>query len=275
MGIRCSLLGHEYGEPETEREREERGNEVVVTVREVKECARCGEQTVVTENTEVTALDTETTTEPDEPTPDTGGDAEFEYKPPVEEPEEDDGVILEEDDSGPSPGDWPPAEAPDEPAEADASDDMDVEIEPAADTADDAEADADDPAEAASETAETPSESAEEASPWPEHHSDDEGFDAGFPDSEDADVEFGGGLTPEANDDLDEDENVQYVSADSTGSAAGITSAGPSNAGPKDAVDTVFVCPECGFERESYGSSLRAGDICPECRRGYLAERER
>ncbi|WP_423985358.1 DUF7093 family protein, partial [Haladaptatus sp.] len=28
MGLRCSLLGHDYGESEIEREREEQGNEV-------------------------------------------------------------------------------------------------------------------------------------------------------------------------------------------------------------------------------------------------------
>jgi len=42
MGLRC-LLGHDFGEPELRREREEDGNEVVTTtVTEVKTCARCG-----------------------------------------------------------------------------------------------------------------------------------------------------------------------------------------------------------------------------------------
>ena len=35
MGLRC-LLGHEYANREVEREREERGNEVVVTYRTVE-----------------------------------------------------------------------------------------------------------------------------------------------------------------------------------------------------------------------------------------------
>ncbi|SDY01272.1 DUF7093 family protein [Halopenitus persicus] len=56
MGLRC-LLGHDFGEPELEREREEEGEQVVVTVREVKRCDRCGESQVVSENTEVTSLD--------------------------------------------------------------------------------------------------------------------------------------------------------------------------------------------------------------------------
>lgn len=56
MGLRC-LLGHDFTEPTAEREREERGDEVVVTIREVKECRRCGETQVITENTEVTSVD--------------------------------------------------------------------------------------------------------------------------------------------------------------------------------------------------------------------------
>ena len=56
MGLRC-LLGHDFDEPETERERNEEGNEVVVTVREVKTCKRCGEKQVVSENKEITSID--------------------------------------------------------------------------------------------------------------------------------------------------------------------------------------------------------------------------
>ena len=56
MGLRC-LLGHDFGEPELQREREEEGDEVVTTVKEVKTCARCGETQIVSENTEVTTME--------------------------------------------------------------------------------------------------------------------------------------------------------------------------------------------------------------------------
>ncbi|TKX85884.1 hypothetical protein EXE43_11370, partial [Halorubrum sp. SS5] len=56
MGLRC-LLGHDFGEPELRREREEEGDEVVTTVKEVKTCARCGETQIVSENTEVTTME--------------------------------------------------------------------------------------------------------------------------------------------------------------------------------------------------------------------------
>jgi hypothetical protein len=39
-------------------------------------------------------------------------------------------------------------------------------------------------------------------------------------------------------------------------------------------VDARVVCPECDNTAPAKGSSLRPGDICPECRRGYLVERE-
>ena len=56
MGLKCRLLGHTYGDPEVERNREERGDEVVVTIREVQTCARCGDEQVVSQNKEVTAI---------------------------------------------------------------------------------------------------------------------------------------------------------------------------------------------------------------------------
>ncbi|MGQ4556663.1 DUF7093 family protein [Halobellus sp. GM3] len=56
MGLKCRLLGHTYGEPEVERSREEQGDEVVVTVRELQVCERCGDEQVVSQNKEVTAI---------------------------------------------------------------------------------------------------------------------------------------------------------------------------------------------------------------------------
>jgi len=58
MGFRCSLLGHNYGDSEVEREREEQGSEVVVTIREEQTCSRCGKTKLLSENKEVTSLAT-------------------------------------------------------------------------------------------------------------------------------------------------------------------------------------------------------------------------
>jgi hypothetical protein len=40
-----------------------------------------------------------------------------------------------------------------------------------------------------------------------------------------------------------------------------------------DEETTEYFCPECGLVQPSGESSMRAGDICPECKRGYIAER--
>jgi hypothetical protein len=58
MGLRCSLLGHAFGDTVTERDRETRGAEVVITVREVQRCSRCDTEQVIAENTEVRHLGT-------------------------------------------------------------------------------------------------------------------------------------------------------------------------------------------------------------------------
>src|SRR5699024_17514 len=55
-GGMCSLLGHDYGEPDVERERNEEGTEVVVTAKRIERCRNCGRERTITENTEVTAL---------------------------------------------------------------------------------------------------------------------------------------------------------------------------------------------------------------------------
>jgi DNA-directed RNA polymerase subunit RPC12/RpoP len=53
MSLVCSLVGHDWGEERVETEREEARGQVVVTEREYRECVRCGERNVISENTEV------------------------------------------------------------------------------------------------------------------------------------------------------------------------------------------------------------------------------
>lgn len=56
MGLTCSLLGHVFDETDVEREREERGSEVVTVVRDIERCSRCGAERVLSENKEVTSV---------------------------------------------------------------------------------------------------------------------------------------------------------------------------------------------------------------------------
>ncbi|MFC3478143.1 DUF7093 family protein [Halobacterium litoreum] len=310
MGLRCSLLGHDYGESFVERDREERGNEVVVTERELQECARCGAERVTSENTEVRSLEPdpepateETASTPDQQTEqaatanagadDSGGSGAFTSATDAIEqaeagagastedaggaadadPDGEDAVILDDDADDGTPGsdqwDEPedevdPTDAPEPTADPDEEDVEFVDAGPdettgAADTQS-AETDAQQAGVGAStETADaggTQAAAAETDRPrgeWPEPDGEDEGFDATDGDAEDAAFEFG--------------DDEEFVEADT-----GFTSAGPVESSDGDDLDFELYCPECGFERYAAGSSLRAGDICPECKRGYLAE---
>jgi len=288
MGLKCSLLGHRYGESETEREREERGDEVVETVRTVEVCERCGAERVVSENTEVRSVSPAPAPEDDAPdaeaadenadaTAETAADADvgvdLEEGPSAEE---DDGVILDDDGDAPEtaaarePGAWPASDdtranersegAPSESGDAGPANRADERDEDAEFIDADAEADA----------ADGDADATDEHDPWPDQEGEDEGFAAETATSGGADVSLGGGLTPEADgavaDGVDDEERMVEA-------GSGIASAGELDAeGGSREQDGELVCPECGERTSAAGSSLRAGDICPECHRGYLTE---
>lgn len=178
---------------------------------------------------------------------------------PETEPEADDGVILDEEPEEPAdrdPGEWPDVEA-DQPGSG-------------------------------------------EHSPWPEQRGEDEGFDATVDDGTDADVSFGGGLKPEAAETDDVDEDAEFIETPEEAEGGFIATAeesasveGPASSGANasnaagdatsgrrgdlggSTADTLseYYCPECGLAEIAGDSSMRAGDICPECKRGYVAER--
>jgi len=309
MGLRCSLLGHAYGEPAVERDRDDRGDEVVVTVREVRTCSRCGAETVVSENTEV---------RPVEPMPEDEGsspDAAATTDAPAGTAEsvddgfdapasaaEDDGVILDDEETGGDveeerdPGEWPEAddtrvddataeggpEAADPAADA-AADDANEEPVAEQSTLDAGTADTDTDAgedEEAGEDGIIDAEAAESggtgdatAGDWPDPGpgATDEGFDA-EPDDGNGDVEMGG-LTPTGVSDAgDADPDEETVGGGGVGTGIE-TSPESGTAGDDVDVNARFVCPNCDYDEPVIDSSLREGDICPDCRRGYLAER--
>ncbi|ELZ37602.1 DUF7093 family protein [Halorubrum tebenquichense] len=374
MGLRC-LLGHDFGEPELRREREEDGDEVVTTVKEVKTCARCGETQIVSENTEVTTMEqladeaaanaaggtdptsgagpsggtdrgtaggpSATPGGSDAPEADAdgvgaGGASGGDGITLDEEPGagSDDAVILDEEPSGDGEtesaetGAEPGAVDAGAPGRSDAADDprpsrgpdpadeeaelLDAGDSPAAggSAAVDADPEAASGGDADAETDDGVILDGEEESPddrergawpsvdegdaegddrtaWPDHGGEDEGFSAEVGEGGEADVEFGGGLTPEATAERDaESAETEYVEApddaegvsfDADGEGGtGITRGESPNletAGEDE--PTEYYCPECGMVRAADGSSMRAGDICPECKRGYVDERPR
>ena len=143
MGLKCSLLGHSFEPADRERKREEQGSEVVTVHREIERCVRCGEERVVSESTEVTAVVDEeevglenerSGVAVDGPVDRSGaGDAgetleagEYEARDPAEEDTE----ILTDDEPEREPGAWPedpegswdPDETPTPDGSADADD---------------------------------------------------------------------------------------------------------------------------------------------------------
>lgn len=320
MGLRC-LLSHDFGEPELEREREEQGNEVVITVNEVKTCSRCGERRIVSENTEVTSMEQLTATAaeadaPDAEAADTGQSSPQQPATGAAEPTgnnagDDLGVTI--DDSVSTTDDaevW--TDDADEPGEDGEPEDLGT-AEAANMTVDDVEAAAadatvpadsidDEPAEAV-ETAEddgvilTDDDEDEEAdepsadrepgewpeyddreegagdTEWPDVEGDDEGYSAEEPpEGEPEDMTFGGGFTPE----ITESETEAGSVVDGEEAELSFTRAEESTVEYEPTVDdieTEFYCPECGLSRLAGNSSMRAGDICPDCKRGYISER--
>lgn len=238
MSLKCSIFGHDFGDPETEQEREEQGNEVVTTTRKVETCTRCGETRVISENKEVTSLETPSDIVGDElddqadEKPDTTADVvdtstdDHQSEPPGHAPAEspagdeavdvdgEDAVILEDEEDDEdvperSPGEWP--------------DESEREAEPPRATT------------SGSSEGETAAPSAGE---WPEE--DDAHTEMDWrPDIEPATEE------PEV---------------EATDEAITV---------PKGE----FYCPECGFTTAVEASSLREGDFCPECHRGTLSHR--
>ncbi|WP_299331119.1 DUF7093 family protein [Haloplanus sp.] len=319
MGLRC-LLGHEYANREVERDREERGDEVVVTYRTVETCDRCGERRIVSENKEVrsvqrpgdetmaTGLGNGVTPDPDpdpggggvpadtdtdevtgdgpvggepgvapepEPEPEPESDlARSDPSEPEREPEPepigsgndgangpaeniDDGIILDND--GPNEnrghGEWPDADDPvGEEAETEA------EAEPA-------------PGGPSGSDATDGATVVDGSDDWPDPERTDEGFNARASDADPSAASVGsatahggdghGGVATNGAASPTATTDKRFVAAD------GVERIGDDD----DGAVTEFVCPNCGYTRATGGSSMRAGDICPECHKGYIDER--
>ncbi len=265
MALRCSLFGHAFGDPGVERTRTEQGERVVVTVREVRTCSRCGATEVVGERTEVTAAE-DAEADADWEGADWGARTAPETQPDghpeaATDPETDDGVILEggPDDGGRAGGggnggrargEWPRRERRR------------------------AEDDGDGP-RPWPEAPESPGDAPDlQHGGWPEPGGEDDGFDARPGGG--TDVELGDGLAPEdvaATDDVEVTDDAEIIEpSPDAGGGSGSPSSTAAGDIPPDR-ETEFVCPECGFAEHSTVASVRAGDVCPDCRSGYLEER--
>ena len=266
MGIKCSLFGHAFGETTVERDREEQGSEVVSTIRELQTCTRCGERRVVSENKEVTTLETpsdivgdELSGEggsgvPDEATGDTGPDRGG----AADAADAAGGAGGGDPDPGPGTASVPSAET-DTATGTDAVSEATTAPEP--DVA--ASADAD---------------------PDPE---EDDGVILDDDDGEDDDGRAPGEWPGEEDEDTGSGDHAGETDAvaewpeeeneDGDDWAPETDSDTPTEVEPTSTAVTVpegtFHCPECEFSTPVEDSSLRAGDFCPECHRGSLEHR--
>ncbi|MFC4439542.1 MULTISPECIES: DUF7093 family protein [Natrialbaceae] len=297
MVLRCSLLGHDYGDTDVEREREERGSEVVVTVREYEECARCGERHVISENTEVRSISTETGVDPrpDEPEPTPA-------REPASEPDGTDATFIDADETEPgaAAGGASPAEVETPTADTPA-DDIEIPTDENGDpVTDDGEILEDDGTTTRdrehgewpdSDDVGPPVEAERGPTDWPDDESepieddDSELIDGSEPIDDDA-VLLDTGTTDDAATAIETEPAPEAAaggppSAEETSAdpGSGIERAGsaptPGSEGGTRADDgsSELYCPRCEFAAGSDRSSLRTGDICPDCRKGYLSER--
>lgn len=304
MGIRC-LFGHDFGGREVERDRREDGNEVLVTYRTVETCERCGSRRVVSENKEIKPIGSVSDAADRGPaTPETGaepGPSEEPASPEAGEartdsPETDrqtDGPTAEADDATPE-----AVAAPTGGGTADASEDAAIIIDDApsgpgdggtersvggdatdaSDTTDaggSAESQTPDLDAAVASEPETElldgstdgasgdKAPADDTGAWPDVGADDDGFDADSPTASGPSVSTDPDSSPAPwpeQDGVERDRNgTKFVR--------------PESETPDPDAATEFYCPNCGATQPSSASSLRSGDVCPECRKGYLAER--
>jgi ssDNA-binding Zn-finger/Zn-ribbon topoisomerase 1 len=260
MSFKCSIFGHKYGEPEIERERQEDGSEVVITIRETETCARCGEMRVVSENKEVTTLetaadivaddlaDTAGTTPTPDPEPESAGPSSSEPEPTgqtAQEPAtaENDPPIPDAETGGtsvPEPEGAPEDDAVilDESGEDESSEEAESEDEDAAGAPDGARG----PGEWPDESDEGDDQPAERAE-WPEE-----------PESEETEPSW------ELPSDISPHPETERSSIESTGHAITVP-------------EGEFYCPNCEFTTAVESSSLREGDFCPECQMAALEHR--
>jgi ssDNA-binding Zn-finger/Zn-ribbon topoisomerase 1 len=249
MGLKCSVLGHSYGDVSVDRDRAEQGSEVVITIREIETCDRCGTERIVSENKEVTSIAT-----PDEPAA------------PDESNQEAEAPTGQPDSAGMSPGAAPDLEGASadtiqsEPSEAAGS----TDVEAGSGGGEILDAESGEPAddELADPSIEDPDSSDE---PMASETTED----AVFVDEDDDTPGRGPGEWPDESGDAEEDAWKPDVTGDGESGTDQQAAAEP-DVSAVTVPDGQFRCPECGFTTAVESSSLRAGDFCPDCHTGSL-----
>ncbi|MBX0302122.1 DUF7093 family protein [Haloarcula salinisoli] len=277
MGLKCSVIGHKYGEAEVEREREEQGSEVVITIQERETCKRCGKTRIVSENKEVTAIETPS---------DIAGDMIDDAEPEGDETADADDASVEDDSSADTTAEDETTPAADEqqPAvsgESDAPEDSTVDaVDPDADDAEILD-DGDDESVAGGDSelenpstevsvAEAEELDAEESAVASDPEEDDGMIIDGDDEDESAVDDREPGEWPDEPDDDGDDWTPETVATEADEDDEESSEVEPFGGAGVTVPNGQFSCPECDFTTDVASSSLRAGDFCPECHKGAL-----
>ncbi|MBV0903651.1 zinc ribbon domain-containing protein [Haloarcula salina] len=277
MGLKCSVLGHKYGETTVEREREEQGSEVVITIQERETCERCGNTRIVSENKEVTAIETPSDIAGDlvDDADADAADAEpegSEFEPPEDDEAEDASDGWDSVDEG----------VETEPVDPDVGGvgggGSDEESEPIDPSADDAEIIDDDESDDEAESGDVELDEPTTTVDVPDAEGDDslagdetdpeedDGLILGEEDEEGTSGDREPGAWPEEPGDDGDDWSPETMPVEDDDES----DVEPVGENAVTVPEGEFRCPECGFTTEVESTSLRAGDFCPECHKGSL-----
>jgi hypothetical protein len=272
MSLTCSVLGCDFGAVEQEQERTERSDEVIITRREAQTCERCGRKRVLSESKEVTAIEDARASAGaagGAPTADTSGGAQA-TSPGTGDPSGAAGDSTDATTAAGSPGTAGTAETSQGGAAEPTSGPGATADQGAATEQGGAERGGDPGAGVGD-----PWNSVEDTGNATAHIESVGDSEDAAPDGDDAEI-----IESEPSDDPSAPPGRDPASpsaAESTGDDTGPDfpetewAEATTAAGPGDEVE--YDCPECGATHPSDGSSLRPGDICPDCQTGYLEER--
>lgn len=256
MSLKCSILGCKWGETEVERERDENGSEVITTIRETETCTRCGDVRVVSENKEVTTLETAA----DIVTDDLEAGSGAASSPGA------DGEAGDPPETSEGAGATIPNAESDTAVTTAGTDESGSTGPPPEDVEDDAVI-LDDEPEGNEPT--TEEEAVSEPESLGDTDPDEEAEILENTETTDEDGERAPGQWPEEPDDGDDWEQPTEVGRAGDEEPSGFGTVGNTVTVPEGE----FYCPECEYATTVESSSLREGDYCPECHRGSLKHR--
>ena len=276
MGLKCSVIGHKYGDAEVEREREEQGSEVVITIQERETCERCGKTRIVSENKEVTAIETPS---------DIAGDMLDDGESTADEEPDATGDSPEDSPSGDAAADDDGVAQVDEGASTAGAggglDDSTVDaVDPDADDAeilDDDESSTGGDSELENPTTEVSITEAEDNEPPLDAEaaavaSDPESDDGMIIDGDDEDDSVASDRQPGEWPEEPGDDGDDWAPDTGEADDEGVSEVEPFGGNAVTVPNGQFRCPECEFSTDVESSSLRAGDFCPECHKGALVQ---